>query len=203
MLAFSALATGLFAGLGLIVAIGAQNAYVLRQGILAKYVALVVGFCIASDVVLMALGTLGVGAATRRLPALVEAVRWLGVAFLLVYAVFAACRALAPAALDAVGAGSGSVRTALATVAALTWLNPHVYLDTMVLLGSLANSHGPVGRWWFTTGSALGSVLWFGALGYGARLLAPWFARPLAWRVLDLGVAVMMAGLALTLGVSG
>ena len=197
----AALLAGLGAGLALIVVIGAQNAFVLRQGVLRRHVTLVVGFCIASDAVLMALGTLGVGAVTGREPVVLDLVRWCGVAFLAAYAVFALRRAFGSSALTTGGTAAGSTRTTVATVAAFTWLNPHVYLDTVVLLGSLANTHGPSGRWWFTSGSVLGSAAWFCSLGFGARLLAPLFVRPVAWRVLDVAVATMMAVLALTLAV--
>jgi L-lysine exporter family protein LysE/ArgO len=193
------LVAGLGAGLALIVVIGAQNAFVLRQGVLGRHVTLVVGFCIASDAALMALGTLGVGAVTGRVPLVLDLVRWCGAVFLAAYAAFALRRAFSSSALTGDGAGAGSAGTTVATVAAFTWLNPHVYLDTVVLLGSLANAHGPSGRWWFTSGSALGSVVWFCALGFGARLLAPLFARPVAWRVLDVAVASMMTLLAATL----
>jgi len=193
------LLAGLAAGLSLIVVIGAQNAFVLRQGVVGRHVALVVGFCIVSDAGLMVLGTLGVGTVTARFPVVLDLVRWCGVAFLAAYAGFAVRRAFGSAALAPDGAGAGSTRRAVATVAAFTWLNPHVYLDTVVLLGSLANAHGGSGRWWFTSGSALGSALWFGGLGFGARVLAPLFSRAVAWRILDLAVAAMMTALAVGL----
>jgi L-lysine exporter family protein LysE/ArgO len=192
---------GLAAGLSLIVVIGAQNAYVLRQGILGLHVPLVVGFCALSDALLIVLGTLGVGVLTEQRPMVLDLVRWVGVAFLVAYAVLAARRAMLPETLEAQQARGQAGRSAvvvLAAVAAFTWLNPHVYLDTVVLLGSLANAQG-ADRWWFALGAVMGSIMWFCGLGFGARLLAPVFARPTAWRVLDLAIAAMMAALAVGL----
>jgi len=190
---------GLGFGLSLIVAIGAQNAFVLRQGLRREHVLAVVLVCALSDAVLILLGIAGAGAVIRSAPVVLTVVRYAGAVFLLAYGILAARRALRPAALTADGP---AVRTGLAatlvTVLALTWLNPHVYLDTVVLLGSIANTHGD-GRWWFGAGAVLGSVIWFTALGYGARLLQPVFAKPAAWRVLDAIIAVVMVALAVSL----
>jgi L-lysine exporter family protein LysE/ArgO len=187
---------GLALGLSLIVAIGAQNAYVLRQGLRGEQVGLVVAVCVASDLLLIAAGVAGAGAVLDAAPAATDAVRVAGAAFLAGYGLLAARRALAPAALTAAGAGAGSSRAAiLATCLALTWLNPHVYLDTVVVLGSIATTQAG-GRWWFAAGAGAGSAAWFSALGYGARFLRPLFARPAAWRVLDAVVAVVMLALA-------
>ncbi|GAB3607833.1 L-lysine exporter [Conyzicola nivalis] len=186
-------------GLSLIVAIGAQNAFVLRQGLRREHVLVVVVVCAVSDAVLILLGIAGAGAVIAAAPEVLVIVRYAGAAFLLGYGILAARRALRPAALTADGP---TVRTSLAatvgTVLALTWLNPHVYLDTVVLLGSIANTHDD-GRWWFGAGAVLGSVVWFTALGYGARLLQPVFAKPAAWRVLDAIIAVVMVALAVSL----
>jgi len=186
-------------GLSLIVAIGAQNAYVLRQGLRREHVLAVVLVCAVSDAALILLGIAGAGAVFEAFPGTLVVVRYAGAAFLLVYAALAARRAWRPAALEA---GVPAVRTtlaaALATCLALTWLNPHVYLDTVVLLGSVANTHGD-DRWWFGVGAAVGSIVWFTALGYGARLLQPVFARPVAWRVLDALIAVTMLAIAVSL----
>jgi len=190
--------SGLAFGLSLIVAIGAQNAFVLRQGLRGEHVALVVAVCAVSDAILIAAGVAGAGALLREAPAVVDAVRIGGAAFLLGYAGLAARRAWRPGTLHAAGAQTSGVRGTLAAVLALTWLNPHVYLDTVVLLGSVAGSHVPR-QWWFAGGAALASAVWFTGLGLGARLLRPVFARPAAWRVLDGGVAVLMLGLALSL----
>jgi L-lysine exporter family protein LysE/ArgO len=192
--------TGLLAGLSLIVAIGSQNAFVLRQGLKRSHVALVVTVCAASDVLLIGLGVGGLGVIIERAPLLLDVVRWAGALFLTGYAILAARRAVRGEALDAGGGTrSTSWQAALGTSLALTWLNPHVYLDTVLLLGSLASTHGAVGRWWFAAGAALGSILWFTALGVGARYLAPLFHRRSAWRVLDALIAVVMLTLAVML----
>lgn len=196
----STAATGLLAGLSLIVAIGSQNAFVLRQGLRRSHVALVVTVCALSDLLLIGLGVGGLGVIIERAPLLLDVVRWAGAAFLAGYAVFAARRAFRGEALDADGAvRDTSWKAALGTSLALTWLNPHVYLDTVLLLGSLASTHGAEGRWWFAAGAGLGSLLWFTALGVGARYLAPLFRRRAAWRVLDSLIAVVMLVLAVTL----
>jgi L-lysine exporter family protein LysE/ArgO len=191
--------TGLGLGLSLIVAIGAQNAFVLRQGLRLEHVSAVVAVCAVSDAVLILAGVAGNSWLSTRLPDAITAIRLAGAAFLLGYAVLAARRALRPSAIavDTGGTRSGPLATVAACLA-LTWLNPHVYLDTVLLLGSVADSHG-LRRWWFAVGAAVGSVIWFSALGYGARLLRPLFARPAAWRVLDAVIAVVMAVLGLGL----
>jgi L-lysine exporter family protein LysE/ArgO len=201
--AVAPLAAGLGLGLSLIVAIGAQNAFVLRQGLRAEHVAAVVAVCAVSDVALIGAGVLGAGAAVVRLPWLLTVVCLAGAAFLAGYAVLAARRAFRPAALltDTAGIRAGLAVT-VGTCLALTWLNPHVYLDTVVLLGSLSGTYGEQ-RWWFAAGAAVGSALWFTALGFGARLLRPVFARPAAWRVLDGVIALVMAALAASLAVRG
>ncbi|MBC7290654.1 MAG: LysE family transporter [Actinotalea sp.] len=190
---------GLGLGLSLIVAIGAQNAFVLRQGLLRRHVGVVVLVCALSDVVLIAAGVAGAGAVVEGRPVLLDVVRYAGAAFLATYGVLAARRALRREALTPLG---GALPTSLAatvtTALALTWLNPHVYLDTVVLLGSIAQSH-PGRECWFAAGAALGSILWFTILGYGAALLRPVFARPGAWRVLDAAIAVVMLALAASL----
>jgi L-lysine exporter family protein LysE/ArgO len=191
--------TGTLFGLSLIVAIGAQNTFVIEQGVRGEHVGAVVAVCIASDVVLIAAGVGGAGALFTRSPDLLQVVRWAGATFLFAYAAFALRRAWRPGALHAETTGEPArLGSVLATTAALTWLNPHVYLDTVVLLGSVASTHGRA-RWWFAAGAALASVLWFTALGHGAKLLRPVFARTIAWRVLDLGVAVVMTVLAVSL----
>jgi L-lysine exporter family protein LysE/ArgO len=194
----SALA-GLGLGLSLIVAIGAQNAFVLRQGLRREHVLPIVIICAASDAVLIVAGVAGLGALLERAEWLLVVVRIAGAAFLSWYGVRAAIRASRPATLDANPAGdSVSLRSAVVTVLALTWLNPHVYLDTVVLLGSIGATHGDT-RWWFAAGAALGSILWFSALGFGSRLLRPLFARPVAWRILDGAIAVVMLAIAVSL----
>ncbi|MEU2829215.1 LysE/ArgO family amino acid transporter [Streptomyces lavendulae] len=185
---------GFGTGLSLIVAIGAQNAFVLRQGVRRHAVLAVVAICAVSDALLIALGVAGVGAFVTAWPAALTAVAIAGGTFLVCYGVLAARRVLRPApgaALGTGGAAAGSARTAVLTCLAMTWLNPHVYLDTVLLVGSLAADRGDL-RWAFGTGAALASLIWFGALGYGARLLSGLLARPGAWRVLDGLVAATM-----------
>ncbi|MDL9981344.1 LysE/ArgO family amino acid transporter [Microbacterium sp. ASV49] len=204
---------GLGLGFSLIVAIGAQNLFVLRQGLRREHVLAVALICALSDVILIALGVSGVGLALQAVPWLVGVVRWVGAAFLLVYAGMAARRAIRPSGqgliassdIPASGRPSGSgvaTRTRLApvllTCLALTWLNPHVYLDTVFLLGSIANSHGDT-RWAFAAGAMLASIVWFFALAYGARYLGRWLATPRAWRILDGVIAVVMVAIALNL----
>ncbi|MFD0313021.1 LysE/ArgO family amino acid transporter [Streptomyces flavalbus] len=193
--ALTAAAAGFGTGLSLIVAIGAQNAFVLRQGIRRQAVLPVVVICALSDAVLIALGVAGIGAVVVAWPAALTVVAWTGGAFLLCYGALAARRVLRPGALRADGAAATSTRRAVLTCLALTWLNPHVYLDTVFLLGSVAADRGDL-RWTFGLGAALASLCWFAALGFGGRLLGRWLARPAAWRVLDALVAATM----LTLG---
>ena len=199
----TAAAAGLGLGLALIVAIGAQNAFVLRQGLLGEHVAAVVAVCIGSDIVLIAAGVAGAGAAIAAMPSLITAVRILGATALLGYGLLAARRAIRPRAHatlrpeDAAAVRRGLVPVLL-TCVAFTWLNPHVYLDTVVLLGSVAAGRGGQ-RWWFAAGAAAASTLWFCALGAGATALRPLFARPAAWRALDAGIAVIMAAVAVGL----
>jgi len=190
------LLAGLLTGLTLIVAIGAQNAYVLRQGLAREHVGTVVAVCALSDLVLITAGVVGIGTIVERAPWALTVVRWLGAAFLTWYAVSSLRRARRPESLHAAGARSGSRRGALGRAVALTWLNPHVYLDTVLLLGSVANHEGASGRWWFALGASLASVLWFGGLGYGARLASGILARPRAWQVLDVAIGVLMLAIA-------
>ncbi|MFS4094437.1 LysE/ArgO family amino acid transporter [Streptomyces sp. AF1A] len=188
----TAAVAGFGTGLSLIVAIGAQNAFVLRQGVRRDAVLAVVGICALSDAVLIALGIGGVGAVVVAWPGALRAVGIIGGAFLLCYGILAARRVLKPGTgLSAEGEAAGSRRRAVLTCLAMTWLNPHVYLDTVFLLGSLAADRGPL-RWTFGLGAALASLCWFTALGFGARLLGRFLARPRAWRVLDGLVAVTM-----------
>lgn len=184
---------GLLAGLTLIIAIGSQNVFVLRQGIRREHVLPVVAVCIASDAVLITAGAGGLGALVRAVPEVVVAARWAGVAFLLGYAALAARRALRGGeSLQADGAGRGSgLGAVVATALALTWLNPHVYLDTVLLLGSIAATHGAQ-AWLFALGAVVGSTIWFTALGFGARGLGRVLSSARSWRVLDGVVAVTM-----------
>lgn len=197
--ALTAAAAGFGTGLSLIVAIGAQNAFVLRQGVRRHAVLAVVGICALSDALLIALGVGGVGAVVVAWPGAVRAVGLVGGAFLLGYGALAARRVLRPGTgLRTEGESAGSRRRAVLTCLAMTWLNPHVYLDTVFLLGSLAADRGPL-RWTFGLGAALASLCWFAALGFGARLLGRLLASPAAWRVLDGLVAVTMLALGVML----
>ncbi|MFI8304640.1 LysE/ArgO family amino acid transporter [Streptomyces sp. NPDC085927] len=198
--ALTTAAAGFGTGLSLIVAIGAQNAFVLRQGVRREAVLAVVGICAVSDALLIALGVGGVGALVVAWPGALTAVGWIGGAFLLGYGVLAARRAFRPAGagLETEGEAVTSRRRAVLTCLAMTWLNPHVYLDTVFLLGSVAADHGPL-RWTFGLGAVLASLCWFAVLGFGARLLSRFLARPTAWRVLDGLVATTMIVLGCTL----
>ncbi|WP_431310312.1 LysE/ArgO family amino acid transporter [Luteimicrobium album] len=202
MTSVTAALSGLAFGLSLIVAIGAQNAFVLRQGVRREHVGTVVVICAASDVVLIAAGTAGLGAVVARSGAVLEVVRWVGAAALVGYGVRSALRALPrrdPGALHPTSERPPSALGATAlTTLALTWLNPHVYLDTVLLLGSVAAGHGTL-RWAFAVGACVASWVWFTGLGYGARALAPVFAKPTAWRVLDGVIAVVMVLVAVSL----
>ncbi|MEV7660661.1 LysE/ArgO family amino acid transporter [Paenarthrobacter sp. NPDC089316] len=190
---------GLATGLALIVAIGAQNAFVLRQGIRGEHIVPIVVVCALSDAVLIAAGVLGTGALIAAAPAAVVVLRYVGATFLVTYGLMAARRAMRPASLIAgetqgSSRGKGGPAAAVTTVLALTWLNPHVYLD-IALIGSLANAQGNPLQWWFGAGAMAGSILWFCSLGFGARYLRGFFARPLSWRFLDGGIAVTMVAL--------
>jgi L-lysine exporter family protein LysE/ArgO len=195
--ALTAFMAGLVFGLSLIVTIGAQNTFVLRQGALRQHVPTVVVICSLSDAILIAAGVAGVSAALTGRQWLLTAVRVLGAALLFAYGAFAARRALhQPTITDDARATRSSRAAVIGSCLAFTWLNPAVYLDTVVLLGSLANTR-PGHQWWFGGGATLGSILWFAALAFGAGLLTPVLKRPGAWRILDVFVAVIMTATAL------
>lgn len=183
----------------LIVAIGAQNAFVLRQGLARSQVLPVVLVCALSDALLISLGVAGLGRWVQEHPALLAVTRWGGAAFLLGYGALAARRALSPHALSLQGAAVVDLRAALAACLAFTYLNPHCWLDTVVLLGSIAAQQPEGTRTAFGVGAASASAVWFFALGYGARLLAPLFAKPVAWRMLDAAIALVMGTIAASL----
>ncbi|GAA5152834.1 LysE/ArgO family amino acid transporter [Microbacterium pseudoresistens] len=209
--------SGLALGLSLIVAIGAQNVFVLRQGLRREHVLPIVLVCALSDAILICVGVAGLGFLVERAPWLLVVARWAGAAFLIAYGLLAARRAWRPsgdalhadphgqadaAPPTAGGATTTAARTRLAptllTVLALTWLNPHVYLDTVLTLGSIAATHGAA-RWVFAAGAILASIAWFSALGFGARYLGRWLRTPRSWRILDAGIAVVMVGLGISL----
>ena len=190
--ALSAAATGATLGLTLIVAIGAQNAFVLRQGLRREHVGAIVAFCALADALLMVAGVAGLAQLLGDRPALALWLTAGGAIFLAIYGLRALRRALKPAALQAAeGTAAITLPQALMQTAAFTLLNPHVYLDTVVLVGTVGAQMGQA-RWWFAAGAGSASVLWFTSLGYGARLLAPVFARPRAWQVLDALIGVTM-----------
>ncbi|GAA2506449.1 LysE/ArgO family amino acid transporter [Winogradskya humida] len=188
---------GFAAALVLIVAIGAQNAFVLRQGLRREHVLPVVAICALSDLLLIMAGIAGLGALVAAHPVTVTVIRWAGAVFLISYAVLAAKRALTSSSLVVTGRPPATLRTTMLTCLALTYLNPHVYLDTVLLLGSVAQQHPH--RWLFGAGASTASLLWFGTLGIGARRLAPVLEKPSAWRVLDGVIAIVMAALGIGL----
>jgi L-lysine exporter family protein LysE/ArgO len=192
---------GFLASFALIAAIGAQNAFVLRQGIRREHVLPVVAMCTMSDIVLIAAGISGVGALISAHPAALNVARFGGAAFLICYGLLAARRAYRPASLTPSDTAPARLAEVLVTCAALTFLNPHVYLDTVVLLGALANEHREE-RWLFGVGAVTASAVWFVSLGLGARRLSGLFARAGTWRVLDCLIAVTMIGLGISLAVS-
>jgi L-lysine exporter family protein LysE/ArgO len=196
-------ATGFLVGLGLIVAIGAQNAFVLRQGLMRQHVGLVSTLCALSDAALILLGVAGLGTIVQSSPLLLAVATGGGALFLAIYGLMAARRALAPGVLDAGGNGAiTDTRTAVAATLAFTFLNPHVYLDTVVLVGSLSAHHQGWARVAFALGAMGASAAWFYGLGFGARWLAPLFAKPIAWRILDALIAVVMLTIAAKLALS-
>lgn len=196
---FSPALTGFSTGLALIVAIGAQNAHVLRQGIRKQHVWLCVVICAASDAILIAAGIAGIGALIEKVDWILPASHAAGALFLSGYAFFALRRALAPTSMNATHnpAASSAFQVALSTLA-LTWLNPHVYLDTVLLLGSIGNSFGPQ-RWLFALGAITASIIWFSSLGRAAGYLSKIFAKPRAWQILDLFICAFMLYLAIQL----
>ncbi|WP_300751526.1 LysE/ArgO family amino acid transporter [Janthinobacterium sp.] len=196
-LAFSIFSQGLALGLGLIVAIGSQNAFVLRQGLRREHVGPVVLFCALADAVLIAAGVLGMAQALGQRPMLASLLALAGAVFLTVYGWQALQRARRPQQLRAAEGGGGlSLKAVLLQAAAFTLLNPHVYLDTVLLVGSIGAQQPAMLRGCFILGASTASLFWFSLLGFGSRWLAPGFARPAAWRVLDGLIAVTMFVLA-------
>ena len=191
--------TGFGTGFSLILAIGAQNSFVLRQGLMRAHVFWVCLICALSDAVLIAAGVAGASGLSAAAPWAIAALTWGGAAFLAVYGALSLGRAFRPGALRA-DQGTGSLRAALLTCLALTWLNPHVYLDTVGLIGAVSSGFPDwSGKLAYGGGATLASFVFFFGLGYGARLLEPVFARPRAWAVLDVAIAVVMWSIAATL----
>lgn len=186
-------------GGGLIVAIGAQNAFILRQGLMRQHVFILCLLAAVFDALLIVLGVAGMGALIRSNPGLLFYVTLGGVLFLAAYAIIAARRALLPVGLQALENGAKNLTRAVIILVGFTFLNPHVYLDTIVLLGGVSSQYSGSMRITFAAGAAVSSFVWFFSLGYGAKVLAPLFARPSAWRLLDAFIALVMATLAITL----
>jgi L-lysine exporter family protein LysE/ArgO len=197
----SPLLIGFVASFTLIAAIGAQNAFVLRQGIRGEHVLTVVAVCTVSDILLISAGIAGFGALINAHPSVVDIAKFGGAAFLIVYGLLAARRSWRPSSLTPSESAPTRLLQVVVTCLALTFLNPHVYLDTVVLLGALANEHRD-DRWLFGVGAVTASAVWFVSLGLGARRLANLFATPLTWRILDGLIAVMMIGLGISIAIS-
>ena len=204
MISASTFLSGLGIGAGLIMAIGAQNLHVLRTGLRAEHVGLTVLACVTVDAVLIALGVAGMGAAVQASPMLLAAARWGGAAFLLWYGLRSWRTVFASAAVNASAlSGRTSARQALGSVLALSLLNPHVYLDTIVLLGAVGSSFPNAERPSFAGGAIVASLLWFSALGYGAARLSHVLARPVAWKWIDGIAGTTMLVLAVSVAMGG
>lgn len=188
------IASGLITGIGLIAAVGAQGAYLLRRGLNREHVPALVAFCTISDILIIGGAVLGIGAVIEQFPAALEVVRWVGAAFLVTFGIGSFRRALRPQTTSIAGESGIGLTRALTTMAALTWLNPHLWLDT-ILLGALANAHGPEGKWWYYVGLCGASIVWFSAVGFGSAKMSGFFTNPRAWQVLDTVVGVIMLGL--------
>ena len=189
---------GFFTGLSLIIAIGAQNAFVIRQGLTRRHVFAVVAICTIIDASLIALGIGGLGAAISGLPWLLEVIRWFGVAYLTWFGIKSLISATKNQTLDAAGVESKSVGKVITTVLAMSLLNPHVYLDTVIFVGGVGNTFGD-NRWFFAYGAMLASVVWFTSIGYGAKAASRFMSKPVFWKVLDGIIAAIMFTLAITL----
>jgi len=193
--------TGFLTGLSLIVAIGAQNAFVLRKGLLKKHVLVIVLICAVSDATLITLGVLGLGALISALTWLLEVIRWVGVAFLFWYGSTSLRRFMKNESLKAAETGSGALKQTVLTTLALTFLNPHVYLDTVIFIGGIANQFGDQ-KWFFVIGAVTASFIWFFSLGFGASKASVLMSKPAFWKILDIFIAAVMYSLAITLAVA-
>jgi L-lysine exporter family protein LysE/ArgO len=193
-----ALVSGLFLGLGLIVAIGAQNAFVLRQGLTGTFVLPVALVSALLDAMLITLGVAGLGALLESAPFLLGLVRWLGAGYLVWFGITSLRRARSGQSMDVSGSGSQTLSSVVISAATFSLLNPHVYLDTVVFLGSLSSQFGD-DRWWFAVGASIASVVWFFSLAYGAKAMSRYVTQPRFWRILDTAIAVLMFALAVGL----
>ena len=190
-----AIIPGLLAGFSLIIAIGAQNAFVIRQGLTKKYVLLTVLICAFSDAILIALGASGLGALIKSNKNILEFVRWFGVIYLLWFAFNSAKSVFKKEVLNSTGEASADRKSVILTVLALTFLNPHVYLDTVILLGSISNQFG-TDKWFFVIGAMLASFIWFTAIGFGAKSASRFMSQPIFWKILDSIIALVMVSIA-------
>ena len=190
-----AIIPGFLAGLSLIIAIGAQNAFIIRQGLTKKYVLLTVLICAFSDAILIALGASGLGALIKSNKNILEFVRWYGVIYLLWFAFKSAKSVFKKEVLNSAGEASADRKSVILTVLALTFLNPHVYLDTVILLGSISNQFG-TDKWIFVIGAMLASFIWFTAIGFGAKSASRFMSQPIFWKILDLIIALVMVSIA-------
>ena len=193
-----AIIPGLLAGFSLIIAIGAQNAFVIRQGLTKKYVLLTVLICAFSDAILIALGASGLGALIKSNKNILEFVRWFGVIYLLWFAFKSAKSVFKKEVLNSAGEASANRKSVILTVLALTFLNPHVYLDTVILLGSISNQFG-TDKWFFVIGAILASFIWFTAIGFGAKSASRFMSQPIFWKILDSIIALVMVSIAAVL----
>lgn len=189
---------GFLTGLSLIIAIGAQNAFVIRQGLMRQHILLIVAICAASDAALIFLGTGGLGTLIQSRPSLLEFIRWFGVTYLTWFGIKSLRSAFKSQSLDPGVTTYVSKSKVAAMCLALTFLNPHVYLDTVILLGSVANQFGE-DKWIFATGAAIASITWFSAIGFGARAASRFMSKPIFWKILDSIIAAIMFAIALTL----
>jgi L-lysine exporter family protein LysE/ArgO len=193
-----AIVPGFLTGLSLIIAIGAQNAFVIRQGLLRQHVFLIVAICAISDAALIFLGTGGLGTLVQSKPSLLEFIRWFGVIYLTWFGIRSVRSAFKSQSLQA-GEGSVISKTKIVgTCLALTFLNPHVDLDSVILLGSIANQFEE-DRWFFALGGAIASMVWFTSIGYGARAASRFMSQPIFWKILDSIIAAVMFTIAITL----
>lgn len=193
-----ALLSGLLTGFSLIIAIGAQNAFLIRQGLTRKYSWTVIIIASLGDALLISVGTLGLGALVTHIPWFLELVRWVGVAYLVWFAFTALRKAFASEQLAVTLGESGTRKQVVLTLLALTFLNPHVYIDTVLLLGSIGSQFGD-NRWWFAAGAITANTIWFTSTVLASRAAAKLMSRPIFWRILDLSIAVVMLAIAATL----
>ena len=190
--------TGFITGLSLIVAIGAQNAFILRLGLMKSHIGIAVAICAFSDALLIFVGTAGMGAVVEANKGALKVIAWIGAAYLSYFAFSAAKRVFTSESLEASQLNEMPLKKVVLSVLGFTWLNPHVYLDTVLLVGSIGGRYGDQ-RWIFAIGASLASLIWFVSLGYGSKAAARVMARPITWRLLDIFIAIVMATIAISL----